>query len=198
MRVSSVLLRTGCLAAHRRHCLMLLGSPPDMVHSCRSRKTHSSPQPKTALTTQVLPSFRESTPAVADCRYRAPLFPRLVWPYFTSYRFIGTIGIGGIRTEFSRRRPGRTLSHHTIRPLYHIFSEIARVSRPNSLFIQILFPYTEPFFSSSSITSSLLYFSVRSARQGAPVLIKPAFRPTARSAMVVSPVSPERWERIVR
>ena len=137
MRIPQSLLRTGDLAAHRLNCLMLLGSPPDMVHSRRSRKTHSSTQPKTPLTTQVLPSFRESTPAVADCRYRAPLFPRLVWPYFTSYRFIGTIGIGGIRTEFSRRRPGRTLSHHTIRPLYHIFSEIARVSAR----IHFLFKY---------------------------------------------------------
>jgi len=94
MRGSSVLLRTGCLAAHRRHCLMLLGSPPDMVHSCRSRKTHSSSQPKTTLTTQVLPSFQESTPAVADCRYRAPLLPRLVWPYFTSYLCLGPLSRG--------------------------------------------------------------------------------------------------------
>ena len=35
--------------------------------------------------------------------------------------------------------------------------------------------------------------AVRSERQGAPVLIIPVFKPTARSAMVVSSVSPERW-----
>ena len=35
--------------------------------------------------------------------------------------------------------------------------------------------------------------AVRSERQGAPALIWPVFRPTARSAMVVSSVSPERW-----
>ena len=197
MRVSSVLLRTGCLAAHRRHCLMLLGSPPDMVHSCRSRKTHSSTQPKTPLSTQVLPSFRESTPAVADCRYRAPLFPRLVWPYFTSYRFL-VLSESVVHDRMRRIWPGRTPFIHTIRPLYHIFAKIARASYRNSLFIQILFPYTALFRSSSPMVSSLLYFSVRSARQGAPVLIKPAFSPTARSAMLVSPVSPERWERMVR
>ena len=38
------LLRTGALAAHRVGRLMLLGSPPDMVHSSRLRKTRSSTQ----------------------------------------------------------------------------------------------------------------------------------------------------------
>ena len=38
------LLRAGCLAAHRGDCLMLLGSPPDMVHNSRLRKTRSSTQ----------------------------------------------------------------------------------------------------------------------------------------------------------
>ena len=44
--------------------------------------------------------------------------------------------------------------------------------------------------------SSWLYFATRSLRAGAPVLIRPASVATARSAMVVSSVSPERWERI--
>ena len=35
-------------------------------------------------------------------------------------------------------------------------------------------------------------------RQGAPDLICPVPRPTARSAMVVSSVSPERWETTAR
>ena len=38
------LLRAGDLAAHRVYCLMLLGSPPDMVHNSQLRKTHSSTQ----------------------------------------------------------------------------------------------------------------------------------------------------------
>ena len=38
------LLRTGALAAHRVGRLMLLGSPPDMVHGSRLRKTRSSTQ----------------------------------------------------------------------------------------------------------------------------------------------------------
>jgi len=35
-------LRTGTLATHRNICLMLLGPPPDMVHSIRLRKTRLS------------------------------------------------------------------------------------------------------------------------------------------------------------
>ena len=41
--------------------------------------------------------------------------------------------------------------------------------------------------------SSRLYLATRSLRQGAPVLIWPERVATARSAMVVSSVSPERW-----
>ena len=42
--------------------------------------------------------------------------------------------------------------------------------------------------------SSWLYLATRSVRAGAPLLIWPAFVATARSAMVVSSVSPERCE----
>ena len=45
--------------------------------------------------------------------------------------------------------------------------------------------------------SSWLYFATRSERAGAPVLIWPAFVATARSAIVVSSVSPERCEMTV-
>src|SRR5690606_38533584 len=47
--------------------------------------------------------------------------------------------------------------------------------------------------SSSSMSSSRLYFAVRSLRLAEPVLIWPAFTATARSEMKVSSVSPERW-----
>src|SRR5213078_3867436 len=47
--------------------------------------------------------------------------------------------------------------------------------------------------SSSSIRSSWLYFATRSERAGAPVLICPQLVATARSAIVVSSVSPDRW-----
>ncbi len=43
-RSSYLLLRAGALAAHRGNRLMLLGSPSDMVHSSRLRKTHPSTQ----------------------------------------------------------------------------------------------------------------------------------------------------------
>ena len=42
--------------------------------------------------------------------------------------------------------------------------------------------------------SSWLYFATRSERAGAPVLICPQPVATARSAMVVSSVSPERCD----
>src|SRR6202035_5403989 len=48
--------------------------------------------------------------------------------------------------------------------------------------------------SSSAMRSRRLYLAVRSPRLIEPVLICPAPVATARSAMVVSSVSPERWE----
>src|SRR5262249_4500305 len=48
--------------------------------------------------------------------------------------------------------------------------------------------------SSSSIRRSWLSFATRSVRDGAPVLICPTFVATARSAIVVSSVSPERCD----
>ena len=47
--------------------------------------------------------------------------------------------------------------------------------------------------SSSSMRRSWLYLAMRSVRLAEPVLIWPAPVPTARSAMKVSSVSPERW-----
>ena len=44
----------------------------------------------------------------------------------------------------------------------------------------------------SSILRSWLYLATRSLRLGAPVLVWQVFRATARSAIVVSSVSPER------
>ena len=45
------------------------------------------------------------------------------------------------------------------------------------------------------MASRRLYFAVRSLRQGAPALICVQPSATARSAMVLSSVSPERWDR---
>src|SRR4029079_9787317 len=47
--------------------------------------------------------------------------------------------------------------------------------------------------SSCSMRSSWLYLAVRSPRLGAPAFSWPAFVATARSAIVVSSVSPLRW-----
>mmetsp|Transcript_5336 Transcript_5336/g.14340 ORF Transcript_5336/g.14340 Transcript_5336/m.14340 type:complete len:429 (+) Transcript_5336:208-1494(+) len=53
--------------------------------------------------------------------------------------------------------------------------------------------YTAFSPSSSSMRSSWLYLALRSERQGAPVLIWPVDRPTAKSAMKQSSVSPDLW-----
>ena len=52
--------------------------------------------------------------------------------------------------------------------------------------------YTAAPPSDSSMRMSWLYFSTRSLRAGAPVLIWPVPMPTTRSEMKVSPVSPLR------
>lgn len=49
-------------------------------------------------------------------------------------------------------------------------------------------------WSSASMRSNWLYFATRSERHIDPVLMYPAPTPTARSAMNVSSVSPDRWE----
>ncbi len=46
---------------------------------------------------------------------------------------------------------------------------------------------------SSSIRNNWLYFAILSEREAEPVLICPQFKATAKSAMVVSSVSPLRW-----
>lgn len=56
--------------------------------------------------------------------------------------------------------------------------------------------YTAESPSSSSILSNWLYLATRSEREGAPVFIWQVLRATARSAIVVSAVSPERCELI--
>ena len=75
-------LRNGSLAAHAQIRLMLLGSPPDMVHGSALRKTISS-TPLTQLRRYTKQArVWEFIPAVADCRHRAPLSPRLVRPCY--------------------------------------------------------------------------------------------------------------------
>src|SRR4030042_3388662 len=52
--------------------------------------------------------------------------------------------------------------------------------------------------SSASMSSRRLYLAMRSERETDPVLICPTPVATARSAMKVSSVSPERWEMTAR
>ncbi len=58
------------------------------------------------------------------------------------------------------------------------------------------YPNTAAAPNCSSILNNWLYFATRSDRDGAPVLICPQLVATAKSAMVVSSVSPERCDMI--
>ena len=82
-------LEIGSSAAHDGFCLMLLGSPPDMVHSPPLRSTDLSSPHAQQPTPQHQPSPPGFTPAIAGCRYKAPLPPRLVRPCATLlYRLV--------------------------------------------------------------------------------------------------------------
>jgi len=69
-------LGPGTLASHESVCLVLLHSCPDTVHRFPLRKTQASTPLIEGCSQMKDPQIR-ITPAVADCRYRAPLSPRL-------------------------------------------------------------------------------------------------------------------------
>ena len=69
-------LGPGFLAAHRMTHLVLLHSCPDTVHEVLLRKTQTS-TPLTRGSPASSHPRRDITSAGADCRYRAPLSPRL-------------------------------------------------------------------------------------------------------------------------
>ncbi len=54
---------------------MLLGSPPDMVHGVRLRKTHSSTQKNTHRTASIRSSEKGSTPAYSGFQVQGPATP---------------------------------------------------------------------------------------------------------------------------
>ena len=111
-RYSYSLLGPGTLTAHRRFHLVLLHSCPDTVHGVLLRKTQTSTPLIKGSSTRYKPQIG-ITPAVADCRYRAPLSPQLVRPcfppkpeqdwhifYYTSLK-LATYFFGGGRKNFS-------------------------------------------------------------------------------------------------
>ena len=70
------LLSPGTLMSHEAYRLVLLRSRPDTVHGVPLHKTQTSMHPQTGSSPDFCPPV-DITPAVADCRYRAPLSPRL-------------------------------------------------------------------------------------------------------------------------
>ena len=75
-------LGPGTLAAHRRTHLVLLHSCPDTVHEVLLRKTQTSTPLTRGSPARPYPR-RDITSAGADCRYRAPLSPRLRGNFMT-------------------------------------------------------------------------------------------------------------------
>ncbi len=75
-------LGPGFLAAHRMTHLVLLHSCPDTVHEVLLRKTQTS-TPLTRGSPASSHPRRDITSAGADCRYRAPLSPRLRGSFLT-------------------------------------------------------------------------------------------------------------------
>ena len=86
------------------------------------------------------------------------------------------------------------LKHKKIIPPQFISLVFGGVLRPLYNALSYYKPYFAFLSSSSSIRTSWLYFAIRSVRDIEPVLICPAFVATAKSAMVVSSVSPLRCE----
>ena len=82
-RYSRSQLSPGDLTAHRRFHLVLLHSCPDTVHEFLLRKTQTS-TPLTKGSSAVKCPGQDITPAGADCRYRAPLSPRLHGSFMTN------------------------------------------------------------------------------------------------------------------
>ncbi len=69
-------LNLGTLVTPKEICLVLLCSQPDTVHKPLPYKTGiSTPQSKVNFHNKY--PKQDITPTVADCRYRAPLSPRL-------------------------------------------------------------------------------------------------------------------------
>ena len=75
-RYSGSLLSPGTLTAHERISLVLLHSCPDTVQRFPLRKTKASTPLTKGSSTRKHPR-QDITPAIADCRFRAPLTPRL-------------------------------------------------------------------------------------------------------------------------
>ena len=86
----------------------------------------------------------------------------------------------------AQRRKERCVPYD-LRHAYAMPGQRAWTSRP---------AYTAPSPSESEMRSNWLYFAIRSLREAEPVLIWPVERPTARSAIVASSVSPLRWLEI--
>lgn len=78
-------LGPGALTAHRSVRLVLLHSCPDTVHEVLLRKTQTSTPLTRGSPARTYPR-RDITPAGADCRFRAPLSPRLRGSFMTILR----------------------------------------------------------------------------------------------------------------
>ena len=79
------LLNPGTLTAPGRFRLVLLRSRPDTIHRFPSRETQTSTSLSKGSFTSICP-LRNITPAIADCRCKVPLPPRLHESYCIVFR----------------------------------------------------------------------------------------------------------------
>ena len=123
-------LGPGSLAAHGRFSLMLLHSCPDMVQRVPLRETKTSAPLTRGSFTRKYPR-QNITPAVADCRYRAPLSPRLCGP--VKYTWMATIC-----------QVSKTCPHHVISMIPTSFYQVWALE--NSLVEALIFiKFPDPF-----------------------------------------------------
>ena len=105
--------------------------------------------------------------------------------FFLQTSFLSALWLSALPPRQVQKRSAIPIRAHSLRSALYI--ECRHAVMPG---------YTAASPSSSSMRRSWLYFATRSVLLGAPVLIWQVFNATARSAIVVSSVSPERWEEI--
>src|SRR5262245_42694314 len=93
-----------------------------------------------------------------------------------------------LKADTTERQRPRDFGEGRVRLLPYLYAYARKALRPANV-------AADP--NSSSMRSNWLYLQMRSVRLADPVLICPAAVPTARSAIVESSVSPDRWEMIV-
>ncbi len=130
-RYPDSLLGSGTLTAHGSFRLVLLRSRPDTVHEFPLRKTRASTPLIRGGPTKKHPR-QDITPAVADCRYRAPLSPRLRGNFLTISGRKNLLNYYNCILPYSQQKKNSVI--YTI-PSYSSLSPIRISDTPGVLFL---------------------------------------------------------------